>query len=115
MVTLEAGRPMLFAGSTKLAAFLELRAIGLPANKTGELSRSLCELVDLRNWACPRNGSSSISPMCPAIFGAGTAKPSDGKKYCSREPARGPRFIGNATITPRAGSRLQRIVVATRS
>jgi phenylpyruvate tautomerase PptA (4-oxalocrotonate tautomerase family) len=46
MVTLEAGRPMLLAGNAEPAAFLELRAIGLPANKTGELSRVLCDLVE---------------------------------------------------------------------
>jgi hypothetical protein len=37
---------MLFAGSSEPTAFLELRALGLPAKKTGELSRLLCELVE---------------------------------------------------------------------
>jgi len=45
MVSLEPASAMLFAGGTEPTAFLELRAIGLPAKKTGELSRLLCQLV----------------------------------------------------------------------
>ena len=43
MVSLETDRAMMFAGSTEPAAFAELKAIGLPADRTGELSRLLCE------------------------------------------------------------------------
>ena len=39
MVSLETDRAMMFAGSTEPAAFAELKAIGLPADRTGELSR----------------------------------------------------------------------------
>ena len=46
MVSLEPPSAMLFAGSAEPAAFLELRAIGLPIKKTGDLSRVLCELVE---------------------------------------------------------------------
>ena len=46
MVSLETPKAMLFAGSAAPAAFLELRAIGLPVKKTGDLSRVLCELVE---------------------------------------------------------------------
>ena len=46
MVRVEPSSPMLFAGSPEPTAFLELRALGLPTNKTGELSRSLCELIE---------------------------------------------------------------------
>lgn len=46
MVSLEPACTMLFAGSAEPNAFLELRAIGLPAAKTNDLSRSLCELVE---------------------------------------------------------------------
>jgi phenylpyruvate tautomerase PptA (4-oxalocrotonate tautomerase family) len=46
MVSLEPPSAMLFAGSSEPTAFLELRALGLPAKKTGELSRLLCELVE---------------------------------------------------------------------
>jgi phenylpyruvate tautomerase len=45
MVSLEAGRPMMFAGTSEPTAFVELKAIGLPAAKTGELARLLCEVV----------------------------------------------------------------------
>ena len=46
MVSLEADRPMMFAGTREPTAFVELRGIGLPTGKTGELSRLLCELVE---------------------------------------------------------------------
>lgn len=46
MVSLEANHPMMFAGTTGPAAFVELKAIGLPTGKTGELSRLICELVE---------------------------------------------------------------------
>lgn len=45
MVSLETGRPMMFAGTSEPAAFMELRAIGLPAGKTGQLSALLCDLA----------------------------------------------------------------------
>lgn len=45
MVSLEYNRAMLFAGTDAPLAYLELKSIGLPTARTGELSRSLCELV----------------------------------------------------------------------
>jgi phenylpyruvate tautomerase len=45
MVILETERPILFAGTSEPAAFMDLKAIGLPANKTAQLSASLCELA----------------------------------------------------------------------
>lgn len=45
MVTLEHNPAMLFGGSDAPLAYLELKSIGLPANRTGELSKALCELV----------------------------------------------------------------------
>jgi phenylpyruvate tautomerase len=45
MVSLEAERPMVFAGTSEPAAFMDLRAIGLPAGKTGQLAALLCDLA----------------------------------------------------------------------
>jgi phenylpyruvate tautomerase len=45
MVILESDLPMMFAGTSEPAAFVELRGIGLPTSKSGELSRLICELV----------------------------------------------------------------------
>jgi phenylpyruvate tautomerase PptA (4-oxalocrotonate tautomerase family) len=45
MVSLETDRAMMFAGTTEPAAFLDLKAIGLPTQKANELSGRLCELV----------------------------------------------------------------------
>jgi phenylpyruvate tautomerase len=46
MVSLEAEQPIMFAGSSAPAAFMDLKAIGLPAAKTGQLTASLCELAE---------------------------------------------------------------------
>lgn len=46
MVSLEHNPAMLFAGEDAPLAYLELKSIGLPATSTGDLSRSLCELMN---------------------------------------------------------------------
>lgn len=45
MVSLEAERPMVFAGTSEPAAFMDLKAIGLPSGKTGQLAALLCDLA----------------------------------------------------------------------
>ena len=45
MIALEHNPAMLFAGSDAPLAYLELKSIGLPAARTAELSRGLCDLV----------------------------------------------------------------------
>ena len=45
MVSLETERPMMFAGKAEPAAFMDLKAIGLPAGKTAQLSALLCDLA----------------------------------------------------------------------
>jgi phenylpyruvate tautomerase PptA (4-oxalocrotonate tautomerase family) len=45
MVSIEAARPMLFAGSAEPLAYLELKSIGLPDSATTELSAGLCQLI----------------------------------------------------------------------
>ncbi|MDQ5980432.1 MAG: phenylpyruvate tautomerase [Verrucomicrobiota bacterium] len=46
MVAIQANTPMRFAGSDEAVAFLELKAIGLPARKTKRLSEALCALIE---------------------------------------------------------------------
>ncbi|MBW8782167.1 MAG: hypothetical protein JF599_09825 [Verrucomicrobia bacterium] len=46
MVALEPNTAMLFAGSDDPVAFLELKAVGLPARKTKVLSQALCTLIE---------------------------------------------------------------------
>ncbi len=46
MVALQPDTPMMFAGSDDPVAFLELKSIGLPADKTKRLSRTLCDLIN---------------------------------------------------------------------
>jgi len=45
MVNLDAGRPLLFAGTDAPAAFLEVKSIGFPADGVQKLAASLCDLV----------------------------------------------------------------------
>jgi len=46
MVSLEAGRPMLFACSAAPLAYLQLRSLGLPSGATGKLSATLCGFIE---------------------------------------------------------------------
>lgn len=45
MVALEAPVAMMIAGTEAPAAYLELKSIGLPEERTPELSKALCELI----------------------------------------------------------------------
>lgn len=45
MVSLEQSRAMLFGGETSPCIYLELKSIGLPAERTAELSASLANLL----------------------------------------------------------------------
>lgn len=46
MVAIEPPVPISFAGSTEPTAYLELKSIGLPENKTQGLSTALCSLIE---------------------------------------------------------------------
>ena len=45
MVILENNPDMLFAGAPSPLAYLELKSIGLPGERTTEFSRTLCEMI----------------------------------------------------------------------
>jgi phenylpyruvate tautomerase PptA (4-oxalocrotonate tautomerase family) len=45
MVALNHNPQMLFAGDDSPLAYLELKSIGLPAERTSEFSRTLCDLI----------------------------------------------------------------------
>ncbi|MGW8228294.1 MAG: phenylpyruvate tautomerase MIF-related protein [Gammaproteobacteria bacterium] len=46
MVALSPPVPMVFAGTDAPTAYLELKSIGLPASRTGDLSQALCTLIE---------------------------------------------------------------------
>jgi phenylpyruvate tautomerase PptA (4-oxalocrotonate tautomerase family) len=46
MVSLEAEQNMLFAGTNDPLAYLELKSINLPEDKTQDISNSLCGLIN---------------------------------------------------------------------
>jgi len=45
MVCMQDHLPMVFAGTDTPCAYLELKSIGLPEDRTAEISRALCELL----------------------------------------------------------------------
>lgn len=53
MVYLQEGQTMLFAGSDGPCALLELKSIGLPENRTAEISAALCKLVSSETGITP--------------------------------------------------------------
>jgi len=46
MTSLEDNTQIYFQGDFQPAAFVELRSIGLPENKTAELSKKICDMVE---------------------------------------------------------------------
>jgi phenylpyruvate tautomerase len=46
MVALSPPVPMVFAGTDAPTAYLELKSIGLPSSRTGDLSQALCALIE---------------------------------------------------------------------
>jgi len=45
MVSLAAGKPMMFAGSSAPLAYLKLKSLGMPHDATSELSAALCNFM----------------------------------------------------------------------
>lgn len=45
MIALDPDRPMLFAGNNQPLAYLELKSIGLPEDRTSAFSETLCGLM----------------------------------------------------------------------
>ena len=45
MIQVEAGESMMFDGSEEPLAYIELKSIGLPADRTKALSAGLCEFI----------------------------------------------------------------------
>ncbi len=43
MVVVESGRTMTFGGSDEACAYLQLKSLGLPEERTGEFSAALCD------------------------------------------------------------------------
>jgi phenylpyruvate tautomerase PptA (4-oxalocrotonate tautomerase family) len=48
MVSLETGHDLLFAGNDEPAALVELASLGLPQDRTGELSGAICNFLQER-------------------------------------------------------------------
>lgn len=46
MVALETGVPMAFAGNTEPAVYMELKSLGLPEDRTRDLSAALCGFAE---------------------------------------------------------------------
>lgn len=69
MVALVAGIPMVFAGSEAPAAYLELKSIGLPPDRTGELSAALCEFMHEEFGVRAERVYIEFADAAPALWG----------------------------------------------
>ena len=73
MVSLDAEVPMMFAGTGEPAAFVELKGIGLPTAKTGELSRLICELVESELGVSKQRVYINFADVPPKLWGWNSA------------------------------------------
>jgi phenylpyruvate tautomerase len=69
MVVLEPSSAMVFAGNAAPAAFVDLRAIGLPAKKTGDLSRVLCDLIESELGVAKDRVFINFADVSPNLWG----------------------------------------------
>jgi phenylpyruvate tautomerase len=69
MVSLEAELTMTFAGTSKPAAFLDLRAIGLPAGKTGMLATLLCDFAKAELGVAKERVYINFTDVPPNLWG----------------------------------------------
>jgi len=53
MVAIQDASHMIFAGTSKPVAFLQLKSLGLPENSTADFSRSLCNFVSKELGVAP--------------------------------------------------------------
>lgn len=68
-VVFEPGACMAFAGTTEPAAFIELRALGLPQDKTSALAASLCRLVGDELKIAPARIFINFFDLLPHLWG----------------------------------------------
>jgi phenylpyruvate tautomerase PptA (4-oxalocrotonate tautomerase family) len=69
MVTLETGVPMIFAGSHAPCAFLELKSIGLPEDRTAALSQALCDALGPLLQVAPERTYIEFTNAEPHLWG----------------------------------------------
>ncbi len=69
LVTLEAEAPMIFAGSHAPCAYLELKSIGLPDDRTADLSRALCDNLGPALKVAPERIYIEFSNAEPHLWG----------------------------------------------
>jgi phenylpyruvate tautomerase PptA (4-oxalocrotonate tautomerase family) len=69
MVSVETPVSMLFGGTDKPCAFLELRGIGLPQSKTGKLSQLLGSLVESHTGIPQDRVYINFADIPPSLWG----------------------------------------------
>ena len=69
MVSLDAGRAMLFAGDDAPLAYLELKSIGLPENRTSDFSATLCGLMQSQLGIAPERVYIEFSGAARHLWG----------------------------------------------
>lgn len=69
MVILEHNPDMLFAGDAAPLAYLELKSLGLPEDRTAELSAALCDFLQIRFGVPPSRVYIEFSSPPRHLFG----------------------------------------------
>ncbi len=69
MVSLDPGRPMLFAGDGAPLAYLELKSIGLPEDRTRDFSAALCGLMQAQLGIAPERVYIEFSGAARHLWG----------------------------------------------
>ena len=69
MVSLDGAVPMVFGGTAEPCVFLELRGIGLPTAKTGQLSKLLCGLVESELGVSKKRVYINFADVAPNLWG----------------------------------------------
>ena len=69
MVSMECPISMLFAGTEEPSAFLDLRSIGLPEAKAGELAKLLCGLMESQTGVRADRTYVTFTDIKPSMWG----------------------------------------------
>lgn len=69
MVTIQSGMTMSFAAQDKPCALVELKSIGLPVEKTSELSLHICEMVQRNIGVAPERIYIEFSDVAREMWG----------------------------------------------
>ena len=69
MIQLEPAPDLIFGGTAEPAAYVELKSIGLPADKTEQLSQNICSLIEQKLGVPPKRIYIEFASAAGAMWG----------------------------------------------